>query len=118
MLLQYFFQIVILKELKNSDGNFDQTQKRELNAVRRTQARFLDLMSCHTEILLLPALFVNFYPNSLALHIFVPPLQLLHVDYYNLTKFYGTVKLDHGVFGVFEYGERGSLKVRIAKLSI
>uniref|UniRef100_A0A669DZP0 Guanylate cyclase n=1 Tax=Oreochromis niloticus TaxID=8128 RepID=A0A669DZP0_ORENI len=67
VLLQYFFQIVILKELKNSDGNFDETQKRELNA-------------------------------------------LLHIDYYNLTKFYGTVKLDHGVFGVFEYGERGSLK--------
>uniref|UniRef100_A0AAX7UYG3 Guanylate cyclase n=1 Tax=Astatotilapia calliptera TaxID=8154 RepID=A0AAX7UYG3_ASTCA len=67
VLLQYFFQIVILKELKNSDGNFDKTQKRELNA-------------------------------------------LLHIDYYNLTKFYGTVKLDHGVFGVFEYGERGSLR--------
>ncbi|XP_039472193.1 heat-stable enterotoxin receptor [Oreochromis aureus] len=63
----YDKKIVILKELKNSDGNFDQTQKRELNA-------------------------------------------LLHIDYYNLTKFYGTVKLDHGVFGVFEYGERGSLK--------
>uniref|UniRef100_A0A669DTG4 Guanylate cyclase n=1 Tax=Oreochromis niloticus TaxID=8128 RepID=A0A669DTG4_ORENI len=63
----YDKKIVILKELKNSDGNFDETQKRELNA-------------------------------------------LLHIDYYNLTKFYGTVKLDHGVFGVFEYGERGSLK--------
>nr|XP_061807414.1 guanylyl cyclase C-like [Nerophis lumbriciformis] len=35
---------------------------------------------------------------------------LLQVDYYNLTKFYGTVKLDQGVFGVFEYGERGSLR--------
>ncbi|KAG7507192.1 heat-stable enterotoxin receptor-like [Solea senegalensis] len=35
---------------------------------------------------------------------------LLHIDYYSLTKFYGTVKLDEGVFGVFEYGERGSLK--------
>uniref|UniRef100_A0AAX7ULK5 Guanylate cyclase n=1 Tax=Astatotilapia calliptera TaxID=8154 RepID=A0AAX7ULK5_ASTCA len=63
----YDKKIVILKELKNSDGNFDKTQKRELNA-------------------------------------------LLHIDYYNLTKFYGTVKLDHGVFGVFEYGERGSLR--------
>uniref|UniRef100_A0A3Q0T790 Guanylate cyclase n=1 Tax=Amphilophus citrinellus TaxID=61819 RepID=A0A3Q0T790_AMPCI len=63
----FFSQIVILKELKNSDGNFDKTQKRELNA-------------------------------------------LLHIDYYNLTKFYGTVKLDQGVFGVFEYGERGSLR--------
>uniref|UniRef100_A0A8C5GWM2 Guanylate cyclase n=1 Tax=Gouania willdenowi TaxID=441366 RepID=A0A8C5GWM2_GOUWI len=37
-------------------------------------------------------------------------LQLLHIDYYNLTKFYGTVKLKQGVFGVFEYGERGSLR--------
>uniref|UniRef100_A0A674CEY8 Guanylate cyclase n=1 Tax=Salmo trutta TaxID=8032 RepID=A0A674CEY8_SALTR len=36
--------------------------------------------------------------------------SLLHIDYYNLTKFYGTVKYDHGVFGVFEYCERGSLR--------
>ncbi|XP_062381715.1 guanylyl cyclase C [Sardina pilchardus] len=35
---------------------------------------------------------------------------LLHIDYYNLTKFYGTVKFDQDVFGVFEYGERGSLR--------
>ncbi|XP_051928284.1 guanylyl cyclase C isoform X1 [Hippocampus zosterae] len=35
---------------------------------------------------------------------------LLQIDYYNLTKFYGTVKFDQGVFGVFEYGERGSLR--------
>ncbi|KAL0983976.1 hypothetical protein UPYG_G00135440 [Umbra pygmaea] len=35
---------------------------------------------------------------------------LLQIDYYNLTKFYGTVKCDEGVFGVFEYGERGSLR--------
>uniref|UniRef100_A0A8C7CR87 Guanylate cyclase n=1 Tax=Oncorhynchus kisutch TaxID=8019 RepID=A0A8C7CR87_ONCKI len=35
---------------------------------------------------------------------------LLRIDYYNLTKFYGTVKYDHGVFGVFEYCERGSLR--------
>ncbi|XP_063076964.1 guanylyl cyclase C [Engraulis encrasicolus] len=35
---------------------------------------------------------------------------LLHIDYYNLTKFYGTVRLDQDVFGVFEYGERGSLR--------
>uniref|UniRef100_A0A7N6F9F8 Guanylate cyclase n=1 Tax=Anabas testudineus TaxID=64144 RepID=A0A7N6F9F8_ANATE len=35
---------------------------------------------------------------------------LLHIDYYNLTKFYGTVKFDQRVFGVFEYGERGSLR--------
>uniref|UniRef100_A0AAQ5XH15 Guanylate cyclase n=1 Tax=Amphiprion ocellaris TaxID=80972 RepID=A0AAQ5XH15_AMPOC len=66
VLLQHF-QIVILKELKNSDGDFDEDQRIELNA-------------------------------------------LLHIDYYNLTKFYGTVKFDQGVFGVFEYGERGSLK--------
>ncbi|XP_032358108.1 heat-stable enterotoxin receptor [Etheostoma spectabile] len=36
--------------------------------------------------------------------------DLLQIDYYNLTKFYGTVKFDEGVFGVFEYGERGSLR--------
>ncbi|XP_028263500.1 heat-stable enterotoxin receptor-like [Parambassis ranga] len=63
----YDKKVVILKELKNSDGNFNKAQKIELNA-------------------------------------------LLHIDYYNLTKFYGTVKLDEGVFGVFEYGERGSLR--------
>ncbi|KAK7939976.1 hypothetical protein WMY93_003302 [Mugilogobius chulae] len=63
----YDKKIVILKELKHTDGNFDETQRIELNA-------------------------------------------LLHIDYYNLTKFYGTVKFDQGVFGVFEYGERGSLK--------
>ncbi|XP_069012160.1 guanylyl cyclase C [Embiotoca jacksoni] len=63
----YDKKIVILKELKNSDGNFNKAQKIELNA-------------------------------------------LLHIDYYNLTKFYGTVKFDQGVFGVFEYAERGSLR--------
>ncbi|MED6251946.1 hypothetical protein ATANTOWER_004981, partial [Ataeniobius toweri] len=63
----YDKKIVILKELKNSDGNFNKTQTMELNA-------------------------------------------LLHIDYYNLTKFYGTVRFDEGVFGVFEYGERGSLR--------
>ncbi|XP_014894256.1 heat-stable enterotoxin receptor [Poecilia latipinna] len=63
----YDKKIVILKELKNCDGNFNKEQTRDLNA-------------------------------------------LLHIDYYNLTKFYGTVRLDEGVFGVFEYGERGSLR--------
>ncbi|XP_035987912.1 heat-stable enterotoxin receptor [Fundulus heteroclitus] len=63
----YDRKIVILKELKNSDGNFNKAQMIELNA-------------------------------------------LLHIDYYNLTKFYGTVRFDEGVFGVFEYGERGSLR--------
>ncbi|XP_060884802.1 guanylyl cyclase C isoform X1 [Labrus mixtus] len=63
----YDKKIVILKELKHSDGNFNETQRIELNA-------------------------------------------LLQIDYYNLTKFYGTVKFDQGVFGVFEYGERGSLR--------
>uniref|UniRef100_A0A3Q1HS74 Guanylate cyclase n=1 Tax=Anabas testudineus TaxID=64144 RepID=A0A3Q1HS74_ANATE len=63
----YDKKIVILKELKHSDGNFSETQRIELNA-------------------------------------------LLHIDYYNLTKFYGTVKFDQRVFGVFEYGERGSLR--------
>ncbi|KAG7226515.1 hypothetical protein INR49_003836, partial [Caranx melampygus] len=63
----YDKKIVTLKELKHSDGNFNETQRIELNA-------------------------------------------LLQIDYYNLTKFYGTVKFDQGVFGVFEYGERGSLR--------
>ncbi|KAK2820861.1 hypothetical protein Q5P01_023820 [Channa striata] len=63
----YDKKIVILKELQHSDGNFNESQKIELNA-------------------------------------------LLHIDYYNLTKFYGTVQFDQGVFGVFEYGERGSLR--------
>ncbi|XP_073713944.1 guanylyl cyclase C isoform X1 [Misgurnus anguillicaudatus] len=58
---------VILKELKNTDGNFSEDQRIELNA-------------------------------------------LLRIDYYNLTKFYGTVKFDCGVFGVFEFCERGSLR--------
>ncbi|XP_077058480.1 guanylyl cyclase C isoform X1 [Siphateles boraxobius] len=58
---------VILKELRNTDGNFSEDQRIELNA-------------------------------------------LLRIDYYNLTKFYGTVKFDCGVFGVFEFCERGSLR--------
>lgn len=44
--------------------------------------------------------------------------QLKRIDYSNLTKFYGTVKLDQGVFGVFEYGERGSLRVRKSRLTL
>ncbi|KAM3859833.1 guanylyl cyclase C [Diretmus argenteus] len=63
----YDKKIVILKELKHSDGNFNETQRIELNS-------------------------------------------LLQIDYYNLTKFYGTVKFELGMFGVFEYGERGSLR--------
>ncbi|XP_070846767.1 guanylyl cyclase C [Chaetodon trifascialis] len=63
----YDKKIVILKELKHSDGNFNETQRIELNALQQ-------------------------------------------IDYYNLTKFYGTVKFVEGVFGVFEYGERGSLR--------
>ncbi|XP_015353675.1 guanylyl cyclase C [Marmota marmota marmota] len=58
---------VILKDLKHSDGNFNEKQKIELN-------------------------------------------KLLQTDYYNLTKFYGTVKLDSRIFGVIEYCERGSLR--------
>ncbi|KAA0706334.1 Heat-stable enterotoxin receptor [Triplophysa tibetana] len=58
---------VILKELKNTDGNFSEDQRIELNS-------------------------------------------LLRIDYYNLTKFYGTVKFDSGVFGVFEFCDRGSLR--------
>ncbi|XP_072531268.1 guanylyl cyclase C [Salminus brasiliensis] len=58
---------VILKELRQTDGNFSDDQRIELNS-------------------------------------------LLRIDYYNLTKFYGTVKYEYGVFGVFEYCERGSLR--------
>ncbi|XP_019370454.1 PREDICTED: heat-stable enterotoxin receptor isoform X3 [Gavialis gangeticus] len=36
--------------------------------------------------------------------------KLLQIDYYNLTKFYGTVKMDAMIFGVIEYCERGSLR--------
>lgn len=42
--------------------------------------------------------------------------QLLRIDYYNLTKFYGTVKFEYGVYGVFELCQRGSLRVRTATL--
>uniref|UniRef100_A0A8D3C2F3 Guanylate cyclase n=1 Tax=Scophthalmus maximus TaxID=52904 RepID=A0A8D3C2F3_SCOMX len=58
---------VILKELKHSDGDFNEDQRIELNT-------------------------------------------LLRIDYYNLTKFYGTVKFEYGVFGVFELCQRGSLR--------
>ncbi|NXF85028.1 GUC2C protein, partial [Eubucco bourcierii] len=64
---KYDKKVVILKDLKNSDGNFSEKQKIELN-------------------------------------------KLLQIDYYNLTKFYGTVKLDTMIFGVIEYCERGSLR--------
>ncbi|XP_019336511.1 guanylyl cyclase C isoform X1 [Alligator mississippiensis] len=36
--------------------------------------------------------------------------KLLQIDYYNLTKFYGTVKIEAMIFGVIEYCERGSLR--------
>ncbi|KAK4829506.1 hypothetical protein QYF61_005145 [Mycteria americana] len=64
---KYDKKVVILKDLKNSDGNFSEKQKVELN-------------------------------------------KLLQIDYYNLTKFYGTVKIDTMIFGVTEYCERGSLR--------
>uniref|UniRef100_A0A672TTA3 Guanylate cyclase n=1 Tax=Strigops habroptila TaxID=2489341 RepID=A0A672TTA3_STRHB len=64
---KYDKKVVILKDLKNSDGNFSEKQKVELN-------------------------------------------KLLQIDYYNLTKFYGTVKIDAMIFGVIEYCERGSLR--------
>ncbi|KAK5885352.1 hypothetical protein CesoFtcFv8_019068 [Champsocephalus esox] len=58
---------VILKEMKQTDGDFTEEQRIELNT-------------------------------------------LLRIDYYNLTKFYGTVKFEYGVFGVFELCQRGSLR--------
>uniref|UniRef100_H3AW78 Guanylate cyclase n=1 Tax=Latimeria chalumnae TaxID=7897 RepID=H3AW78_LATCH len=36
--------------------------------------------------------------------------KLLQIDYYNLTKFYGTVKMDSEIYCVTEYCERGSLR--------
>ncbi|XP_078506458.1 guanylyl cyclase C-like [Lissotriton helveticus] len=36
--------------------------------------------------------------------------KILQIDYYNLTKFYGTVKMEAKIFGVIEYGDRGSLR--------
>ena len=41
---------------------------------------------------------------------------MLLIDYNNLTKFYGTVKLEQGVFAVLEYGERGSLRVGVGHM--
>ncbi|XP_062859202.1 guanylyl cyclase C [Trichomycterus rosablanca] len=64
---RYDKKIVILKQLKHSDGYFSEKQRIALNA-------------------------------------------LLQIDYYNLIKFYGTVKIDQEVLGVFEHGERGSLR--------
>ncbi|NXK47603.1 GUC2C protein, partial [Chauna torquata] len=64
---KYDKKVVILKDLKNNDGNFTEKQKIELN-------------------------------------------ELLQIDYYNLTKFYGTVKIDTMIFAVIEYCERGSLR--------
>uniref|UniRef100_A0A669CG65 Guanylate cyclase n=1 Tax=Oreochromis niloticus TaxID=8128 RepID=A0A669CG65_ORENI len=60
-------QPVILKELKQTEGDFTEDQRIELNT-------------------------------------------LLRIDYYNLTKFYGTVKFEYGVYGVFELCQRGSLR--------
>lgn len=93
------FQVVILKELKQSDGNFNETQMIELNAVRWKHT--------HTG-----SRWFVWFRDALTPLVF--SLQLQQIDYYNLTKFYGTVRLDQGVFGVFEYGERGSLRVCMA----
>ncbi|XP_053112147.1 guanylyl cyclase C isoform X2 [Hemicordylus capensis] len=64
---KYDKKVIILKDLKHSDGNFTEKQKIDLN-------------------------------------------KLLQIDYYNLTKFYGTVKMDTMIYGVIEYCERGSLR--------
>uniref|UniRef100_A0A4W5PN83 Guanylate cyclase n=1 Tax=Hucho hucho TaxID=62062 RepID=A0A4W5PN83_9TELE len=60
----------------------------------------------HTDSLSL-ALSLSLSPAS-SLSFFLS--QLLRIDYYNLTKFYGTVKFEYGLFGVFEFCERGSLR--------
>lgn len=98
---------MILKELKHSDGNFSETQRIELNAVRRTHSRWF--VWC-LDTLPEPPFVMKITPILLFFS-----LQLQQIDYYNLTKFYGTMKFDQGVFGVFEYGERGSLRVRMAR---
>ncbi|OXB73074.1 UNVERIFIED_CONTAM: hypothetical protein H355_006908 [Colinus virginianus] len=72
---KYDKKVVILKDLKNNDGNFTEKQKIELN-------------------------------------------KLLQIDYYNLTKFYGTVKMDTMIFAVIEYCERGSLRVKNFAVSL
>ncbi|OCT82996.1 heat-stable enterotoxin receptor [Xenopus laevis] len=36
--------------------------------------------------------------------------KLLQIDYYNLTKFYGTVKLENMIYAVIEYCDKGSLR--------
>ncbi|XP_069506392.1 guanylyl cyclase C-like [Ambystoma mexicanum] len=36
--------------------------------------------------------------------------KILQIDYYNLTKFYGTVKMEATIFAVIEYCDRGSLR--------
>lgn len=89
---------MILKELKHSEGDFNKTQRIELNAVRHW-----------------PTLTNASYGDFKVVELFFSP-QLKQIDYSNLTKFYGTVKLDQGVFGVFEYGERGSLRVTQASV--
>lgn len=56
-------------------------------------------------------LYVTFKYNYLLLINAILFFQLLQIDYYNLTKFYGTVKMDTMIYGVIEYCERGSLRV-------
>lgn len=67
-------------------------------------------------VLLLNCMWVHlnhlFLSNIPVPHLHVYMFQLLRIDYYNLTKFYGTVKFEYGVFGVFELCQRGSLRVR------
>lgn len=93
-------QPVILKELKHTDGDFSEDQRIELNTVRH----LFCLRGC---------LSIYMYckrRSTLPATAFM--FQLLRIDYYNLTKFYGTVKFEYGVYGVFELCQRGSLRVR------
>jgi len=43
-----WFQVVILKELKHSDGNFDEPQRIELNSVRERHTRTHSHTHTHT----------------------------------------------------------------------
>ncbi|KAI3359332.1 hypothetical protein L3Q82_002836 [Scortum barcoo] len=100
---RYDMKPVILKELKQADGDFTEDQRIELNTHDKSVAK--PLLNLSVQPPCPSQLFLSVPPR---LHDFM--FQLLRIDYYNLTKFYGTVKFEYGVFGVFELCQRGSLR--------
>uniref|UniRef100_A0AAY4C6C9 Guanylate cyclase n=1 Tax=Denticeps clupeoides TaxID=299321 RepID=A0AAY4C6C9_9TELE len=79
----------------------------------------LKVSVCHFYHLLLPSQIISYRVSSafffrLTRNGGTAPARstrlLLRIDYYNLTKFYGTVKIDYSVFGVFEFCDKGSLR--------